>query len=183
MLMLQDNNGVVAPASDDEVLRDARSIVEARLNAKGQEFTPETAKALLPGLVAGKTSESFYLIHLDTRLRIIAFEEVFKGTLDETPAYSREVLRAVIEHNSYAVAVVHNHPSSMRANPSENDRKLSQRLAMLLDLIDVNLVDHFVVGGNEVYSMAEHHNKEVDPADILRLIRKFGIDDLLSKRG
>jgi DNA repair protein RadC len=177
MLMLKDNLGAIAPASEEDILREARKVVCAHLQTKGEEFVPETAKRLLPILIGDDVAEAFYLIHLDTRDRIIAFEQMFKGTIDQTAAYPREVLRSVIKHNSYAVAAVHNHPSSASTNPSDNDLKLSQRLGMMLKLIDVQLVDHFIVAGADVYSMAEHARKEVNPLDIIRLLAKHGLTD------
>ena len=94
------------------------------------------------------------MLHLDNRHRVIAFEELFRGTLDGASVHPREVVKQALHHNSAACILVHNHPSGI-AEPSDADRRLTQRLKDALALVDIRTLDHFVVGGAEVVSFAE----------------------------
>lgn len=92
--------------------------------------------------------EVFAAAWLDNRNRLIAFEELFRGTLNATSVYVREVVKAALRHNAGAVLFAHNHPSG-RATASGEDVVLTMELARALDLVDVRLLDHFVVTANE----------------------------------
>ena len=98
--------------------------------------------------------EVFVLLHLDSQHRLLKFEELFSGTINAAAVYPREVVRSVITHNSAAVVLAHNHPSGV-AEPSSADRHITARLKSALDLIDVAVLDHLVVGDGEVVSFAE----------------------------
>ena len=81
--------------------------------------------------------------------------ELFRGSLTETSVYPREVVKTALAHNAAAVIFAHNHPSG-DSRPSEADLQLTQRLMLALGLIDIRVLDHFVVAGNKMYSFAEH---------------------------
>lgn len=98
--------------------------------------------------------EVFCCLFLDNRHRILAFEELFRGTLNGTAVYPREIIRRVIAHNAAAVILVHNHPSGV-AEPSRADELLTSRLREALALVDVRLLDHLVVGDGEMTSFSE----------------------------
>jgi len=98
--------------------------------------------------------EVFACLFLDNRHRVIAFEELFHGTIDGASIHPREVVRRALHHNAAALIFSHNHPSGV-AEPSEADRRITLRLKEALALIDVRVLDHIVVGQNEVTSMAE----------------------------
>jgi DNA repair protein RadC len=98
--------------------------------------------------------EVFCCLHLDSRHRLISFEELFRGTLDSASVHPREVIRQVMAHNSAALILAHNHPSGV-AEPSRADELITQRLRDSLALVDVRVLDHFVVGDGTCLSFAE----------------------------
>ena len=98
--------------------------------------------------------ETFACLFLDTRHRVLAFEVIAEGTIDRAAVYPREVVRKVIDHNAAAVILCHNHPSGNPA-PSEADKALTRQLAAALALIDVNVLDHFIVAGQNCSSFAD----------------------------
>ena len=98
--------------------------------------------------------EVFACLYLDNRHRVIAFEELFRGTIDGASVHPREVVRQALRHNAAALIFAHNHPSGV-AEPSDADRRLTTRLKDALALVDIRVLDHFVVGDGEVVSFAE----------------------------
>jgi DNA repair protein RadC len=96
----------------------------------------------------------FSCLYLDNRHRVLAFEELFRGTLNGTAVYPREIIKRALEHNAAAVILVHNHPSGV-AEPSRADELLTTRVREALQLVDVRLLDHLVVGDGEVVSFSE----------------------------
>uniref|UniRef100_UPI0035B459B6 JAB domain-containing protein n=1 Tax=Pseudomonas fluvialis TaxID=1793966 RepID=UPI0035B459B6 len=96
----------------------------------------------------------FALLMLDSRHRVIAFEEVFRGTLDGASVYPREVVKLALEHNAAALILVHNHPSG-DPEPSMADRNLTTKLQDALKLVGVRTLDHVVVGNEGCVSLAE----------------------------
>ncbi len=97
--------------------------------------------------------EVFACLYLDTRHRVIAFRELFQGTIDSATVHPREVARSCLELNASAVILAHNHPSGV-AEPSAADNAITRRVVEALRLIDVRVLDHLVVGEEEVVSMA-----------------------------
>ncbi len=104
--------------------------------------------------LAGRRNEVFGVIFLDTRNRLIDIAELFKGTIDGATVHARVVLQEALDRNAAAVALFHNHPSGV-AEPSESDRTLTERLARVLSMVDIRLLDHFVVADGEVVSFAQ----------------------------
>lgn len=98
--------------------------------------------------------EVFCCLFLDNRHRVLAFEELFRGTLNGTAVYPREIVKRALSHNAAAVILVHNHPSGV-AEPSRADETLTDRLKEALALVDVRLLDHLVVGDGEMVSFSE----------------------------
>ncbi|MGD2073546.1 MAG: DNA repair protein RadC [Gammaproteobacteria bacterium] len=98
--------------------------------------------------------EVFACLFLNTRHRVIAYEELFRGTIDGASVHPREVMRRALEHNAAAVILAHNHPSGI-AEPSAADQRLTRRLSEALGLIDVRVLDHFVIGDRAAVSFAE----------------------------
>lgn len=103
---------------------------------------------------AGQEHESFVALFLDAQNRLIAAEELFRGTLTQTSVYPREVVKAALRHNAGAVILAHNHPSGV-AEPSRADELLTSNLKQALALVDVRVLDHFVVAGAATISFAE----------------------------
>jgi DNA repair protein RadC len=116
---------------------------------------PDAVRAFLVAQLRDKPFEVFCCLHLDNHHRLIAFEEMFRGTLDKASVHAREVVREALARNSAAVVLAHNHPSGV-AEPSAADELVTQRLKDALALIDVRVVDHFIVGDGRCYSFAEH---------------------------
>lgn len=97
--------------------------------------------------------EVFSCLFLDNKHRVIEYEELFRGTIDSASVHPREVVRRVLHHNAAAIVLAHNHPSGV-AEPSESDKAITKKLQQALRLIDVRLLDHFIIG-DEVISFAE----------------------------
>ena len=98
-----------------------------------------------PIVVRGEPCEVFAVLFLDNKHRVIGFEKMFYGTVDGAAVYPREVVRRALEYNAASVIVAHNHPSGV-AEPSQADRDVTERLRRALDLIDVRILDHLVIG-------------------------------------
>lgn len=105
-------------------------------------------------LLRGRTQEVFIAIFLDAQHRMINAEEMFQGSLTETSVYPREVVKRALALNAAAVIFAHNHPSGV-ADPSQSDRLLTDALKQALQLVDVRVLDHFIVAGAECLSFAE----------------------------
>jgi len=131
-----------------------RRYLESTLD-RGEAFTsPALTRRFLQARLRAYHHEVFACLFLDNQNRLIRFEEMFTGTIDGASVYPREVVKRVLVLNAAAVIFAHNHPSGV-AEPSQADRHITQRLQAALDLVDVRVLDHFVVGDGEVVSMAE----------------------------
>lgn len=122
---------------------------------RGEPLTsPAATRQYLSARLRDYAFEVFACLFLDNRHRVLAFEELFRGTIDGASVYPREVVRRALYHNAAAVILAHNHPSGV-AEPSRSDQHLTDRLRDALLLIDVRVLDHFVVGDGEPVSFAE----------------------------
>lgn len=117
--------------------------------------SPHAVKDYLRIIFHGKTFEAFYVLFLDVKNRLIASREMFRGTLTHTSVYPREVVKAALDCNAASVMLAHNHPSGT-PDPSESDLVLTRALVQALALVDIRILDHFVVAGHRVHSFAEH---------------------------
>jgi len=136
------------------VMELARRHLQEKLQ-RFQVFTsPDQVVKFLQASLVGRHQEVFVVMFLDTRHRLIVSEELFTGTIDSASVYPREVVRQALRHNAAAVILAHNHPSGV-AEPSREDRQITARLRDALQLVDIRLLDHFVVGSGEVVSLAE----------------------------
>ncbi|WP_144214474.1 RadC family protein [Shewanella donghaensis] len=115
---------------------------------------PDLTRDYLMRQLADRSYEVFALLLLDTQHRVIQFVELFRGTINSASVYPREVVSLVLEKKAAAVIVCHNHPSGI-AEPSQADRQITDRLKKALSTIDVSLLDHMVVGDQEIVSFAE----------------------------
>jgi len=116
--------------------------------------SPEDVRRYLALHLAGLTQEVFGALFLDNRHRVIAYRELFVGTIDSAAVYPREVVRCCLALNAAAVIFAHNHPSGM-AEPSDTDVRLTRKLVDALALIDIRVLDHLVVGKGVTTSLAE----------------------------
>jgi DNA repair protein RadC len=121
----------------------------------GEELTsPQAVRQYLSARLRHLKREVFTCLFLDNRHRVICCEDLFQGTLDCATVYSREIVKQALAHNAAALIFAHNHPSGV-AEPSEADRHLTRRLIRALELVDIRVLDHMVVGEKEVVSFAE----------------------------
>ena len=137
------------------VLELARRAITEQLRA-GEAFgSPQAVKEYLRLALVGQPYESFHVLFLDVRNRLIEAREMFRGTLTHTSVYPREVVREALAYNAASVMLAHNHPSGI-PDPSESDLVLTRTLTQALALVDIRILDHFVVAGHRVHSFAEH---------------------------
>lgn len=144
-----------ANAAHDAVIARALRIMEGRLQYRDVAMTsPQAVRDYLKLKIADREHEVFVALFLDSQNRLIAAEELFRGTLAQTSVYPREVVKAALRHNAAGVIFAHNHPSGV-AEPSRADEMLTSALKQALALVDVRTLDHFVVAGTNVLSFAE----------------------------
>lgn len=136
------------------VLEMARRALGEQMRQGDALASPGAVRDYLRLALAGKAFEAFCVVFLDTRNRVLAIEELFRGTLTQTSVYPREVLKRALAHNAAAVILAHNHPSGM-AEPSHADECLTRTLKTALALVDVTVLDHFIVGNGCAVSFAE----------------------------
>ena len=117
--------------------------------------SPQAVRQYLQLILNNKQHESFAVLFLDVKNRLITGKEMFRGTLTQTSVYPREIVKEALAQNAASVILAHNHPSGT-PEPSAADRSLTQALKQALGLIDVRILDHFVVAGDQLYSFAEH---------------------------
>jgi DNA repair protein RadC len=130
-----------------------RRYLEAELRGRETLTDPELSARYLKSRLSAYPYEVFACLFLDNRHRVIAFEELFRGTIDGASVHPREVVRRCLVHNAAAVILAHNHPSGV-AEPSSADRAITLRLRDALVLIDVRVLDHFVIGDGVPTSLA-----------------------------
>jgi DNA repair protein RadC len=115
--------------------------------------SPADSREFLLARLRDRPHEVFCCLFLDNRHRVLAFDELFRGTIDSTTVYPREVVKQALARNAAAVILAHNHPSGV-AEPSDADRLITRRIRDALDLVDIRLLDHFVIGDGGCVSLA-----------------------------
>jgi DNA repair protein RadC len=131
----------------------SRRYFEATLSPGRSIGSPGDSREFLLARLRDRPHEVFCCLFLDNRHRVLAFDELFRGTLDNTTVYPREVVKQALAHNAGAVILAHNHPSGV-AEPSEADQLITRRIRSALDLVDIRLLDHFVIGDGLCVSLA-----------------------------
>lgn len=131
-----------------------RRYLESRLVRGDVLSSPADTRDFLAARLRAYPHEVFACLFLDNRHRVLAFEELFRGTIDGAAVHPREVVKRALAHNAAALILAHNHPSGV-AEPSQADRALTRRLRDTLALVDIRVLDHFVVGDGEIVSFAE----------------------------
>lgn len=153
-LHVREASGAFRLATADEVVVAAREAL-VRKYRRGSAFTsPEVVKAYLRAHLADRAHEVFAVLFLDTRHRLIEYVELFRGSIDGASVYPREVVKEALSRNAAAVILAHNHPSGI-TEPSQADRLITRRLQDALTLVEVRVLDHLIVGGDDVLSFAE----------------------------
>jgi DNA repair protein RadC len=142
-----------AEAQDNGIIAEALAIIDRHWKAGKALTSPRDSAAFLKLKLGAYQWEVFGVLFLDNRHRVLAFEEMFRGTLDGASVHPREVVRAALNHNAAAVIFAHNHPSGV-SEPSAADRNITRQLRDALQLIGVCVLDQLVIGAGEPTSMA-----------------------------
>ena len=137
------------------MLETARRVLAEEIKQSDILSSPQLVRDYLRLYFQSHQREAFVSIFLDTQNRVLAVEELSAGTLTQTSVYPREVVKRALFHNAAAVIFAHNHPSGI-AEPSAADKHLTQTLKAALTLVDVRVLDHFIVAGRTTYSFSEH---------------------------
>ncbi len=136
------------------VVEIARRALQEEMKVGDALNSPRAVREFLQLLLRARQQEVFVALFLDAQHRVTASEELFKGTLTQTSVYPREVVKRALHHNAAAVIFAHNHPSGV-AEPSQSDQLLTDALKQALALVDVRVLDHFIVAGAGCLSFAE----------------------------
>jgi DNA repair protein RadC len=153
-LFILDTAGRAVPASADEVIAAARQHIARRFRRGTSLTSPDSMRDFLRLNLGTREFETFCCLFLDNRHRLIEFVELFRGTIDGASVHPREVVREALQRNAAAVIFVHPHPSGV-AEPSHADELITKRLVSSLSLIDVRVLDHLIIAGDDVVSFAE----------------------------
>lgn len=142
--------------SEQTIIDRALRILEARLQKPDYVIRQAgDAESYLKLQLGDLEHESFRVMFLNNQHGLIKLTELFRGTIDGAAVYPREVVKATLQFNAAAVIFAHNHPSG-HCEPSAADRDITEKLTEALDLIDVRVLDHIIVGGEQTYSFARH---------------------------
>lgn len=136
------------------VLEIGRRHISEQLRCGDELTSAELTRSYLRHVLRDQRNEQFGCLFLDTKHRVLKWEVMFTGTLDATAVYPRVVVERALLHNAAAVIAAHNHPSGV-AEPSASDIRITRRLKESLALLDIKLLDHFIIGDGEPVSMAE----------------------------
>ncbi|MFV3328835.1 RadC family protein [Pseudomonas sp. NY15372] len=146
--------GPVKYAQLQALLEIGRRYLDESIEREPALESPATVRRYLKSMLRHEASEVFGCLFLDTKHRPIAFEILFRGTIDRASVYPREVVRRALRHNAAALILCHNHPSG-NSEPSQDDVHLTASLKRGLALIDVQVLDHIIIGDGEPLSMLE----------------------------
>ncbi len=136
------------------VMEVARRCLKEDLRSASALTSPSAVRDYLRLAISSREHEVFVCLWLDAQHRVIGCEELFRGTLTQTSVYPREIVKAALKANAAAVIFAHNHPSGV-AQPSQADELLTRNLKEALALVEVKVLDHFIVAGNQTLSFAE----------------------------
>ena len=136
------------------VLEMSRRHLAERLRRDSALQSPQAVRDYLKSLLRHEPHEVFGCLFMDSKHRMLAFEVLFRGSIDSASVYPRQVVKRALAHNAAAVIFCHNHPSGI-SEPSQADSMLTQHLIKALDLIEVRVLDHFIVGDGQPLSMVE----------------------------
>jgi DNA repair protein RadC len=155
ILLIRDaGSDTVREATGAEILEAARAYLSKRLRRGTTLSSPKATRDYLSLRFGMRDYETFCVLHLDTRHRLIDCQELFRGTVDGASVHPREIVKEALQRNSAACILVHNHPSGV-AEPSHADEVITQRVKSALALVDIRVLDHLIVAGGEVISLAE----------------------------
>lgn len=140
---------------EQRTIRRALNLLAKQLREPGVTFTStRVTRDWLRLHMTGLEREIFVVLWLDNQNRLIAHETLFKGTINSTTVHPRELVKSAMKHNAASAVLAHNHPSQL-AEPSQADRQITDRIKTALELVDVRVLDHLIVGGLDIVSFAE----------------------------
>lgn len=137
------------------ILEMGRRHLAERARQKPALENPQAVRDYLKSMLRHEPHEVFGCLFLDSKHQVLTFEALFRGSIDSTSVHPRQVVKRALAHNAAAVILCHNHPSGS-TEPSQADRMLTERLQDALELIDVRVLDHFIIGDGDPLSMAEY---------------------------
>lgn len=140
--------------TDQEIVTRALRILEERACYGDVLSSPDTVRNYLRLRLGGLEHEEFFAVWLNTQHRVLGLEALFRGTLTQASVYPREVVKRGLALNAAAVILAHNHPSGT-TEPSRADEALTRQLKEALALVDIRVLDHFIVAGGQILSFAE----------------------------
>ena len=153
-LFVRDNSGF-REATPSDVIERAKALLAQRFRAGSPVLSsPALTREFLRMHLAGRDYEAFGLVHLDVRYRLIAVEDLFRGTIDRASVHPREVVKAVLSKNSAAVLLYHNHVSG-QSSPSPADEHITRHIQQVLAQLDVKVLDHLIIA-DPIYSFSEN---------------------------
>lgn len=142
-------------ASEDKAIAKAMAILESRMKTRGISLTsPDAVRDYLRLKIQNLEHEEFHVLFLDNQHQLIEAVPMFRGTIDAAAVYPREVAKTALQLNAAAVIFAHNHPSGL-TEPSQADRKITDKLKQALSLFEIRVLDHFIVG-DTFYSFSEN---------------------------
>lgn len=154
IIEISNTGATVREPSSDEIIALAKKVIMQSLEREDTIKEPSMAKDYLIMQLGMREQEVFGCLFLDTRHRVISFDVLFYGSIDGASVHPREVVKRALIYNAAAIILAHNHPSGV-SEPSQADRAMTTRLIEALKLIDVRVLDHFIVGGGDATSLAE----------------------------
>ncbi|EIK0788860.1 RadC family protein [Escherichia coli] len=144
------------PLTAQRTVKRALTLLDRHLRETGVAFTStQAARDWLKLKMAGLEREEFMVLYLNQQNQLIAHETLFAGSINSTEVHPREVVKRALFFNAAAVILAHNHPSG-DTSPSKADKTITQRLVQALQLVDIRVPDHLIVGGTQIWSFAEH---------------------------
>lgn len=141
--------------TEEQIIKAAVLLLNKRIERGAVLNSPDLVRAYLKTQLRDREHEVFACLFLDSQHRLIKYDELFTGTIDGASVYPREVVKHCLQLNAAAVVFAHNHPSGLR-EPSAADMFITDKLKDALKLIDVRVLDHFIVGDGEPFSFARH---------------------------
>jgi DNA repair protein RadC len=153
-LYVQDSAGTFQPALTEVIVKEALRVTQTAIRSGSILANPRAVKDFCMVRLSHLPHEMFCVVYVNNRNRFIAFEELFRGTIDGASVHPREVLKSALAHNAAAVIFAHNHPSG-EPDPSQADELITRRLKQALALVDIRVLDHIVVGAERCESFAE----------------------------
>ena len=140
---------------EDKIIEQALEILMGRLKIGGEALTsPNSVRNYLKLKLAEQEREVFAAIFMNAQHQVIAYEELFYGTIDSASVYPREIVKTALRHNAAAVILAHNHPSG-NPEPSQADIQITTKIKDALNLLDIRVLDHLIVGSSDTVSLAE----------------------------